>query len=402
MHLFLLGINFKTAPIHIREKFSLSKNEIPNVLNLLKQNDKFLECVLLSTCNRVEVYILMRNDDIETIKDFFYRKFNFDSGINNFFYTMNDLDVIKHLCKVSSGLDSMIIGEPEIFGQVKESYRIASESGTVGQCFKVLFPQAFSVAKKVRSKTGISDHSVSVSYAAVKLAKKDLSEIAGRNVLLLGAGEIGTKTLRNLMDSGVSDVFIANRTFKKAVQLADKVQGIPIMLYEIKEYIQKIDILISSITVPHYILQLKDVELLGKSRHDRPLLLIDLSVPRSIDPSINVLDFINLYNIDDLRNVVDDNRKRRQKESERGQKIINDKAVEIFNKIKVQDIIPTVMKIKLKAEEIRQQNLAVAMQDLNIPQKEKDKIDLVTKSIVDKIIDHTMIKLKEYSRKINR
>jgi len=247
-----MGMNFKTAPIHIREKFSLSKNHIPMALDLLKRNKHILECVLLSTCNRVEVYALMQHDDIKTVKDFFHYQFNFKSDTQNLFYSKKDLDVIKHLCKVSSGLDSMIIGEPEIFGQVKESYRMASESGAVGNCFKVLFPQAFSVAKKVRSKTGISDNNVSVSYAAVKLAKNNLSEIAGRNVLLLGAGEIGIKTLRNLMDSGVSDVYIANRTFKKAVQLADKVQGIPIMLYEIKEYIQKIDILISSITVPHY------------------------------------------------------------------------------------------------------------------------------------------------------
>jgi len=250
MHLLLMGMNFKTAPIHIREihireKFSLSKNHIPMALDLLKRNKHILECVLLSTCNRVEVYALMQHDDIKTVKDFFHYQFNFKSDTQNLFYSKKDLDVIKHLCKVSSGLDSMIIGEPEIFGQVKESYRMASESGAVGNCFKVLFPQAFSVAKKVRSKTGISDNNVSVSYAAVKLAKNNLSEIAGRNVLLLGAGEIGIKTLRNLMDSGVSDVYIANRTFKKAVQLADKVQGIPIMLYEIKEYIQKIDILIS-------------------------------------------------------------------------------------------------------------------------------------------------------------
>ncbi len=398
MHLVLSGMNFKTAPIHLREKFSLLKSEIPDVLKLLKTDESILECVLLSTCNRVELYAMFQNEEPKTITNFFNDHFDFTSDMHALLYTKQDSDAVKHLCEVASGLDSMILGEPEIFGQVKESYRIAGDCGSIGNYFRVLFPQVFSVAKIVRSKTGISDHNLSVSYAAVRLIENSLSNLSGKSALLVGAGKIGAQTVRNLRNIGVQDIYIANRTFMKAVNLSEEIQGTPIMLYEIKEYLPEVDILVSSITVPHRILEFKEIKLFEEFRIKKPLLLIDLSVPRSIDPKVNELDFIKLFNIDDLRNVINDNLKLRQKESQKGRKIIDEKAEAIFDKINAQDIVPTVLNIKKRAEEIRQQSLTAVMKDLNIPQNQKEKIELVTKSIIDDIVEHTMIKLKEYTR----
>jgi len=396
------GMNFKTAPIQMREKFSLSLSQIPDVLKVLVKDESVLECVLLSTCNRVELYAMFQNDEPKIITNFFKNHFHIISDMPALLYTKKDFEVVKHLCEVASGLDSMILGEPEIFGQVKECYRIAGDCGSIGNSFKVLFPQVFSVAKRVRSKTGISHHNLSISYAAVRLIENSLSNLAGKSALLIGAGKIGTQTLRNLKNIGVQDVYIANRTFKKAVNLSEKIQGTPIMLYEIKEYLPKIDILVSSITVPHHILEFKEIKLFEEFRTKKPLLVIDLSVPRSIDPKVNELDFIELFNIDDLRNVINDNFKLRQKESQKGRKIIDEKAKAIFDNIKAQDIVPTVLNIKKRAEEIRQQSLTALMTDLHIPQNQKEKIELVTKSIIEEILEHTMVKLKEYTRNINR
>ena len=288
----------------------------------------------------------------------------------------------------------MVIGEPQIFGQVKDAYRKAVETETAGVVFKSLFPQAFALVKKIRSMTDIGRANVSVSYAAVKFAKHALGEIAGKTIMILGAGEMAELTVRNLVGNGVKQVLVANRTFERAVRLAESLQGTPVMFYEIAEYIPRIDILISSLNSPRYVLKKDD---LSTRLGERPLLMIDISVPRSINPDVKEIRNVHLYNIDDLKSVVEESVSLREKEAQRAVSIIEEKSKSIWGKLDSSDFAPVILALKNIAETIRQEDFESFATNTGFSDQEKGAVESLTKSIVNKITYHTIVKMREYT-----
>ena len=397
----ITGVSFKTAPIEIRELLSFRKDEITKVYQLLLAKEEVQEAVILSTCNRIEIYAILKDGHSNLLKNFIRDYHKYNNELDGLVYQKIGDDAVRHLCLVASGLDSMVLGEPQIFGQVKDAYAEADNNSAVKHAFSYLFTQVFSIVKKVRTKTRIGERNLSISYAVVKLASEIYGHIENRRVMILGAGEMGELTVRNLIDAGVKDVVVANRTFQRAVELAERFNGTPIMIHEIAEYIMGVDIIISSISVNEYIITPKHLQFTKDGIKGGHLFMVDISVPRSIDPQIAQIKNIHLYNIDDLRTVIDSNSENRRKEAEKGIEIIERKVPGIVEYLRSCDIIPTIISIRTKAEEIRIDGILKIINEFELSDTEKTIIDSMTKSIVNKIMYHSEMKLREYSSAIN-
>ncbi len=390
------GLNFRTAPIEIREKLSFRECEIPDALHLLRAKEEVEECLILSTCNRVEIYALLRESRVTVLRDFFRDYHKFQDDLSSIMYSKIGEDAIRHLCMVCCGLDSMVLGESQIFGQVKSAYAKAQECGAVDMVFEHLMQQIFTLVKKVRSKTAIGQSSVSVSYSAVKKARDIFGSIDDKRVLILGAGEMGELTVRNLISQGVRSVFVANRTFQRAVELSEKFRGIPLMLHELEEYMPQVDIIISSIGGAQHILSAQTMSRAMEKRDRQELFLIDISVPRSIDPQVGQLPLCHLCNIDDLKAVSDSGIDQRKMEAAKAKSIIEKKIFDMFSYVRSCEIIPTMISIRLKAEEIR----CSALKGLSLSTVQKDALDSVTRSMVNKILHHSEAQFREFSNRI--
>ncbi|NLG19199.1 MAG: glutamyl-tRNA reductase [Fibrobacter sp.] len=389
----VVGLSFRTAPVEVREKLSFSDETLYDAYRLLLAKEEVQECVIVSTCNRVEIYALLSECRGNILKDFIRDFHKYRDSLDAVLYSKSGSDAVKHICMVASGLDSMVLGESQIFGQVKDAFARAVSAGAVSHALEHLFSQVFSVVKKVRARTKIGEKNLSVSYAAVKLAQSIFTTFTDKKVMILGAGEMGELTVRNLISAGVSNVVVANRTFQKAVEVSERFNGTPIMLHEIWEYIPKIDILISAINAPEFLIKSSQVSNALVSRNGSPVFLVDISVPRSIDPEISRLQDVHLYNIDDLRAVVDSNAELRRREAEKGINLIENKVSELVECMKSYDILPTLVSIRSKAEEIRKDGLL----EIDIPVQQREVIDLLTKSMINKILKHSELKLREYS-----
>jgi glutamyl-tRNA reductase len=395
MQLCITGISYKTAAIEIREKLSFQENDLDEAYRLLLARDGIRECVILSTCNRVEIYAILEEDSIDFFKSFMGMYHNYLCDLESKIYCKKGTEALRHICAVASGLDSMVLGEPQIFGQLKDAYAQALKRGAVKYTLAHLFSQIFSIVKKVRNKTAIGEKNVSISYAAVKLAQRIFHDIRGKKVMILGAGEMGKLTVRNLIDAGISEVMVANRTFNKAVEIAQRFGGTAIMLHEIIEYLSKTDILISSVS--SFILSekmIRDTYSFGKSG---PLLMIDIAVPRSIEPRISSLENVFLYNIDDLKSVVEFNSHTRQREAQAAISLIEKKIPSLQAYMNTADLIPTLISIRCKAEEIRKSSVEQIINKLSISDKQRGVIEDMTKEIVKKVLNHSEVKFKEYS-----
>jgi len=400
MNIVAVGMSHKTVPIEIREKYSFKEEDLPEALKALKNIEEVLECAILSTCNRVEIYALTLIDDVEKIKDFLFKKDNSSElpidKIQSYIYIHKNGKAVEHLCRVSSGLDSMVRGEPQVFGQMKDAYKLAVDTGAAGPVFRSLFPQIFSLVKKVRSVTDIGRSNVSVSYVAVNLARNIFRDIEGRSVMILGAGETGELTVRNLVSHGVKSVYVSNRTYEKAVNLAETFKGIPIMFYELFEYLPKADIVISSVSAQGYVINREEVAEVCTLRDGKPLILIDISVPRSINPNVAGLENVYLYNIDDLKSVAESNLLIRTEEAEKANQIIRERSQSILNSLNSPDLAPAIISLRNVAEEIRHEEYEKLISALNIPEDQKGLIECYSKSIVNKVVHHTIVKMREY------
>lgn len=397
MQLFMAGTSFKTAAVEVREKLSFEEKDLDEAYRLLLARKGVSECVILSTCNRVEIYAMMEQSTALILKDFItdYHKCSIDQ--ETIFYWKSGSEAIRHICTVAAGLDSMVLGESQIFAQLKDAYAAALKRGAVKYTFKHLFTRVFSVVKKIRSKTAIGEKNVSVSYAAVRLAQSVFPDIKGKKVMILGAGEMGKLTVRNLIDAGIAGVMVVNRTFQKAVEIAERFGGIPVMLHEICEYLPRVDILISSILAPSYIITADMVEDLYRRGKSGSLFMVDISVPRSIDPRVSGLENVYLYNIDNLRSIVESNSTERQKEAQKAISLIEQKIPSLSAYLDIADLVPTLVSIRCKAEEIRKNSIAQMIDDISISGRQKIIIEEMTKDIVRKILYHSEIKLREYS-----
>ena len=334
MPIVVLGMNHRTSQVELRERFAFEESQIPGALAALRENGVVAEAVILSTCNRVELYGVSNAEPAQSLRDL--RRFMFDykrveSLEGDPFYFLSEPHSVEHLFKVASGLDSMVLGETEILGQLKKAYELALQHRYTGGRLNKAFQKAFNVAKQIRTDTQIQRGSVSVGSVAVELAEKIFDSLRERTVMVIGAGDTSEKTARALLSRGAKSVLVSNRSFERASALAAELGGRAIHFDEWSEEFPRVDIIISSTSAPHYVIDRARIEPLLKARHGRSLLLIDIAVPRDIDPLVSGLEGVYLYNIDDLQLIAADYQRQRAEEVARCEEIIASRAKELGN-----------------------------------------------------------------------
>jgi glutamyl-tRNA reductase len=385
----LLGINHKTAPVEVRECIAFSKEESAAALQTLSRKPHIQEVLLYSTCNRVEV-ILVTADKfpaIETAKAFIadFNKIPLERFENSLYIREGD-EAVRHIFRVAASLDSMVLGEPQILGQVKEAYRLASSIKTSGVVLNRLLHRTFFVAKRIRTETGIGDHAVSISYAAVELGRKIFGSLEGRTVLLVGAGEMAELAVEHLIRHRTGELFVANRTFEKGVELAKKFSGKPIRFEEIADCLQFADIIISSTGSPGFVISRDQVKGVIRIRRNRPIFFIDIAVPRDIDPEINRLTNSYVYDIDDLQGVIDENIEDRQRESIKAERIVDEAVIRFRYWHKSLDVVPTIVALRNKLESIARGEINKTLHSNKIPPAGVAAIHKMTDALINKIM----------------
>jgi len=328
MSVVVIGLSHRTSPVELRERFAFAEAKIPDALKSLRESGVASEAVIVSTCNRVEIFAATPVEPAKAfaeLKQFLVSHHAYEDPINDELYTFAEPQSLHHLFKVACGLDSMVLGETEILGQLKSAYDLALQHGHTGARLNKAFQRAFHAAKHVRTHTNIQRGSVSVASVAVELAEKIFSSLGDREVLVIGAGDTSEKTARALLSRGAKSIIVANRSLDRAQALAGELGGRAVPFDDWAGEFEKVDIVISSTAAPHHILDRAKLESLMKARRQRPLLLIDIAVPRDIDPEVNFLENVYLYNVDDLQGIADDYLKLRQEEIAHCEAIIAEK-----------------------------------------------------------------------------
>jgi glutamyl-tRNA reductase len=333
MALVVIGLSHHSSPVTIRERFAFAEARIPAALEALRSSRLAEEAVILSTCNRVEIYAVTTLEPamaFSSLQDFLVTCHHYSDPLTDELYRLAEPQSLHHLFKVACGLDSMVLGETEILGQLKKAYDLALQHGHTGTRLNKAFQRAFNVAKQIRTETNIQRGSVSVGSVAVELAEKIFTRLGDRAVMVIGAGDTSEKTARALLSRGARSIMVTNRSYDKAVVLAQELGGRAIAFDDWTKEFQNIDIVISSTSAPHYILDRIKLEPIMKLRRNRPLLLIDIAVPRDIEPEVNFMENVFLYNIDDLQTIADDYLKQRRLEVARCEQIIREKAAALL------------------------------------------------------------------------
>jgi glutamyl-tRNA reductase len=395
----IIGLNHKTAPVEVRECLAFANEDNPKVLETMRQEPYVDEVVLFSTCNRVEFLLATKDTSkaTEAIKDFLaeFKKTPRDT-FENALYTYEGDEAVRHIFRVASSLDSMVVGEPQILGQIKDSYQEAADHRSCGVILNRLMHRSFSVAKRVRTETGIGDHAVSISYAAVELGRKIFGELEGKSVLLIGAGEMAEQAVEHLVTNRAEPIYVANRTFERGLEIAEKFKGTAIRFEEVRDYLKEVDIVISSTGAPTYILVRSDFKGVMRARKNRPLFFIDIAVPRDIEPEINRITNVYVYDIDDLKGAIQGNIEERQQEARRGERIVDGAVVQFRRWFQSLDVVPTVVSLREKVEEIRQAELKKTFASLtSASEDDKAAIDRLTAALVKKILHDPTVFLKE-------
>lgn len=400
MPLILAGINHRTAPVEVRERLDIPAARQGELLGELRRIAAVSGAALLSTCNRVEVILSASTEDVlEPVVEWLAGLAGTTrTEIERHLYVLRHGDVVKHLFRVASGLDSMIIGEPQIAGQVKSAFLASQQYDALDSLLNQLFEQTMRVSRKVRSETGIGEHAVSVPYAAVELAKKIFGDLQGLEVLLIGAGDMGELTAEHLAKQRVRQIFVANKTYERAVGLAERFSGEAIRFDAFEERLQTCDIVIASTAAPHFVITAGQVERALAARRTRNLFLIDLAVPRNIDPDIARVDGAYLYNIDDLQQVADANLELRRRRAVEAEEIVA-REVEGFRKrLVMQDAVPTIVELQQRLESIRSAELEKTLRKLGpITAEQRSAIEMLTTQIVNKILHYPILQLRESS-----
>jgi len=401
MNVFVVGLNHKIADVDVREKLAFNGPKLEEGLTRFKELPEVEEAIILSTCNRVELYANVRDTvrASESIKDFLsdfhnIKRESLDSGL----YIYDGSNAVKHVFRVASSLDSMVVGEPQILGQLKAAFELALSKKTTGILLNKLMKKAISVAKRVRTETRIAENAVSISFAAVELAKKIFTDLSKKVFMLLGAGEMAELAAKHLISTGVKEVLVSNRTFERACELSKEFNGRPVKFEEFIQEMARTDIVICSTGAPTYILSKSQMQKVMRERKQRQVFIIDISVPRNIDPGINDLDNVYLYNVDDLQGVVDANVFERQKEAEKAEKIIEEEIDTFLKWQSSLDSVPTIVALREKAEEIKREELEKLLHKIpGIGEKEKEAIEYMATALVNKLIHPPTSALKEAS-----
>jgi glutamyl-tRNA reductase len=391
MKLLIAGLSHKTAPVHLREKLAISESSVPEALHQLQKLGA-AEAVILSTCNRVEIAVTANDDEQPgAIVDRFLTEWKGSlTAFDGHLYRLEAREAIQHLFRVAASLDSMVVGEPQILGQLKSAYSIAKTEGSVGGLLENVMTRAFGVAKRVRTETGIGQMAVSVSYAAVELARKIFGSLDGHSVMIVGSGKMGELAAKHLRRSGAKRIFVANRTRERAEELAALFNGRVIEYSRITATLPEIDIMIASSGAPHYILSRDDMHQVMTARKNKPMFLIDIAVPRNIDPSVNDLEGVFLYDVDDLEGVVSSNIQERAKQAGQAETIVGDEVEHMLSRLRIEEVTPTIISLQGQLEAIRTGEVARALRRMPALTPEQMKqveaqVEAMSRAIVNKV-----------------
>jgi glutamyl-tRNA reductase len=387
----LIGVNHKTAPVEVRERLAIPESHLPDAVRRLREHPGVDEGFILSTCNRVEVVTQTSNGsaDLRTfLRDYFQlQPANYEPHL----YELREREAIRHLFRVACSLDSMVVGEPQILGQVKEAYATARAVGAVHSQLDLLLTRAFAVAKRVRTETAVGSSAVSVASVAVDLAKKIFGSLQGKHVYVVGAGKMSELAARHLLSNGAESIFVANRTYDRATQLASKFNGQAILFDQLYETCDRADIVITSTGAPHAIFRREHGELFLSRRKNRPMFFIDIAVPRDVDPEMNKLDGIFVYDIDDLQQAVSSNVADRRREAERAEAIVESEVEKFRSRLSSLEVVPTIVSLQDHLETIRQAEIDRARGHLGrLTPEQETALETLTRGIVNKIM-HTPI-----------
>jgi glutamyl-tRNA reductase len=394
----LIGLNHKTAPVNIRECLAFSQDETRSALGDLRAMAAIEEAMLFSTCNRVELLIIAKEipNAVERAKGFLsqFKQLpleDFESSL----YMHRGEEAVRHVFRVGASLDSMVVGEPQILGQIKGAYRTATEEKTSGVILNRLLHKTFFVAKRIRTETGIGDSAVSISYAAIELGRKIFGNLEGREVLLVGAGEMAELAVEHLIRHRSGHIFVANRTFERGVELAAAYKGTAIRFEEVPDHLRRVDIIISSTGAKDFILQKQHVKAVMRGRRNRPIFFIDIAVPRDIDPAINTLNNAYVYDIDDLKDVVEENIEDRNHEAVKAERIIDEAVINFRQWVQGLGVVPTIKALRSKIQGLARDEVHKTLQQMeHLSVKDREAIGRMTESLINKILHEPTSYLK--------
>jgi glutamyl-tRNA reductase len=395
MKILLTGLNHKTAPVELRERLAIAPEELAGETRALLSHPGISEGLILSTCNRVELLVCYEGGEPE-LASYLNERFAVDSqSLQPHLYQHRESEAVRHLFRVAASLDSMVVGEPQILGQVKESYAAARSVGAVGGNLERLLQGALSAAKKVRTETQIGASSVSIASVAVDLARKIFGSLEGKRVLLVGAGKMSELAARHLMQHGAGSLLISNRTHEHALSLAQKFKGHVVRFDDLHERADEADILITSTGSPEFIFRTQHAQQFLHRRRNRPMFIIDIAVPRDVDPEINRLDGIFLYDIDDLQSVAASNLSDRGREAQRAEEILEQELARYHRRIESLDVVPALVDLQAAAEDIRQAELRRAQSRLqSLTPAQQNAVEALTRGMVNKFLHQPLRALK--------
>ena len=400
--LFVAGLSHRTAPIAVREQLVVDEDKLREILAGLVGRGTCAEVMILSTCNRIEVYgIAEVAGEARTAA---FRQMAAQRGVDlsiiePLLYAKDGAEAVQHAFRVASSLDSMVLGEPQILGQVKDAFALAQSARTVGPVLHSLMSQAFAVAKRVRSDTEVGRHAVSVAFAAVELARKIFDGLEGRSVLLVGAGEMGELAARHLQDVGTLPLYVTNRTASRAQELARDLAGTAVPFADLFGVMGQVDIVITSTAASAPIVTTREVMAILPARRGRPLFFIDIAVPRNVEAAVNELDDVFVYDVDDLRSVVEANLRERQREAQRAETLVEREVEKFSERLRSLEVVPTIVSLREKLEEIRRAELARALARLpGANEATRQALEALSQGIVNKVLHAPTVKLRDSSK----
>jgi len=399
MNVIVIGVNHQTAPVEVREQFAIPEARLPEAVKTLASQPGIEEAMIVSTCNRVELVARTKdaNVDLHGCLDELY---GFDTqAYRKYLYEYRERDAVRHVFRVASSLDSMVVGEPQILGQVKEAYATARAVGAVNSQLDALYSRAFAVAKRVRTETAIASSAVSIASVAVELAKKIFGNLEGKSVYLVGAGKMCELAARHLLAHGASKIYVGNRTFERAAALAKKFNGEPIAFEQLYDTVDLADIVISSTGAPHTIFRKEHGEKFLSRRKNRPMFFIDIAVPRDVDPEMNKLDGIFVYDIDDLQQVVSSHISDRRAEADRAEAIVQLEVDKFQARLQTLDVVPTIVSLQEHLETVRQAEIDRVRGRLGTLTPEQEMaVEALSRGIINKIMHTPITTLKSAAR----
>ena len=393
----VVGLSHKTAPLEVREALAFAKEGLVEALGRLRAEAGLAEAMVLSTCNRVEIYGRANESVVPALVSFladFHRR---PAGeLEPFLYRLEGEPAVRHAFRVAASLDSMVLGEPQILGQVKEAYRVAEKAGALGSVLNALRNRSIAAAKRARTETGIGENAVSVSYVAVELARKIFGELKDRSVLLVGAGKMSELAARHLVRSGARATVLGGRTFEKAEQLAAALGGTAAPFESLRAELLKADIVISGTGAPGIVIRAEDIQAASVGRRRRPLFLIDIAVPRDIDPEAAKLSGVFLYDLDDLKSVSEANLRERQKEAAAAETLVEREVLDFLDWRRSLEVVPVLVELRRRADEIRRAEVEKARKRLGpMTPEQEEALEALTSAIVNKLLHPPTVHLKE-------